>query len=518
MRPSISLRKAFADPNLLGDALPGPTWRAWRVLLIAAMGEKLTNDERAIFTKLTGREHEPLQRVHDLAIVASRRGGKSRAMAVLAVYLSALCDHHDVLAPGERGVLLCVALDEKVAAIVLGYALAVFDGSPMLKHLVVSRTLEDIELNNGITLEVRACSFRRLRGPTYVGCICDEAAFWYTDIGHANPDTEVLNAVRPALLTTGGPLIMASSPYAKRGTLWETYRKHYGRDGAPLVLVAKGATRDFNATIPQAEIDRELERDRARNTAELLAEFRSDLETYVSVEAVEACVGDYTELSPVAGRTYYSFVDPAGGSGSDGFALAISHRERDQVVVDLARQRLPPFSPEIAVHEYCELLRSSYRIYKVTGDRWGGGFPPEQFHKRGVRYEASEQAKSDIYVSVLPLINSGRLVLPRNERLIAQFASLERTVARGSGRDNIDHPPNQHDDLANAVAGAAALAASRGGYDPWGAAWDAAWGRDGVDLDAAALAPPVSFAEQQRQAQQAEWEKFAGPVSHLIMR
>jgi len=53
MRPSISLRKAFADPNLLGDALPGPTWRAWRVLLIAAMGEKLTNDERAIFTKLT---------------------------------------------------------------------------------------------------------------------------------------------------------------------------------------------------------------------------------------------------------------------------------------------------------------------------------------------------------------------------------------------------------------------------------------------------------------------------------
>src|SRR5262249_5198735 len=104
-----------------------------------------------------------------------------------------------------------------------------------------------------------------------------------------------------------------------------------------------------------------------------------------------------------------------------------------------------------------------------------------------------------------------RLVLPRNERLVAQFASLERTVARGSGRDNIDHPPNQHDDLCNAVAGAAWLAACRGGYDPLGPAWAAAWG-DAGDLDSSALGPPLSFAEQRRQAQQAEWEKYGQPL------
>ena len=84
------------------------------------------------------------------------------------------------------------------------------------------------------------------------------------------------------------------------GVLWDTYRKHYGPDGAPAVLVAKGATRDFNSSIPQTEIDRELERDRARNTAELLAEFRGDLESYVSLEVVEACIGDYHEMAPAA--------------------------------------------------------------------------------------------------------------------------------------------------------------------------------------------------------------------------
>jgi hypothetical protein len=56
----------------------------WRVLLIAAMGEELLDDERAVFTKLTGRPREPLVRVSELTAVVGRRGGKSTAMAALA--------------------------------------------------------------------------------------------------------------------------------------------------------------------------------------------------------------------------------------------------------------------------------------------------------------------------------------------------------------------------------------------------------------------------------------------------
>ena len=36
------LREALSDPNLLGTAVAGDSWRSWRALLIAAMGEKLS--------------------------------------------------------------------------------------------------------------------------------------------------------------------------------------------------------------------------------------------------------------------------------------------------------------------------------------------------------------------------------------------------------------------------------------------------------------------------------------------
>ena len=228
MIPRVPLREALSDPNLLGAVIGGDSWSSWRTLLIAAIGEELTADERQIFSKLTGREHEPLQRVDQFAAVIGRRGGKSRAMATLATYITGLCDHSDALVPGERGVLLCVALDQRVAKIIVGYAEACFERSPILKQLIVNRTADALELANGISLEVRPASFRKLRGPTYVAVIADELAFWYVDAAYANPDVEILNAVEPGLTTTGGPLILASSPHARRGVLWEVFKRHHG--------------------------------------------------------------------------------------------------------------------------------------------------------------------------------------------------------------------------------------------------------------------------------------------------
>ena len=133
MIPRVALREALSDPNLLGTAIAGDSWRSWRALLIAAMGEELSEDEREIFTKLTGRVREPLQRVDQFAAVIGRRGGKSKAIATVATYIAGLCDHSDALVPGERGVLLCVALDQRVAKIILDYAEACFERSPILK-------------------------------------------------------------------------------------------------------------------------------------------------------------------------------------------------------------------------------------------------------------------------------------------------------------------------------------------------------------------------------------------------
>src|SRR5262249_30280252 len=159
--------------------------------------------------------------------IIGRRGGKTTAMSAASTYIAACCDHSDALARGETGLLLCVAQDQRVAKQLLERIEAYLTDSPILRQLIKGRTQDGIELSNNISIEVRPASFRRLRGPTYVGVIADEIAFWYVGEEFANPDDEIIAAVRPGLLTTRGPMIMASSPYAKRGMLWETFRKHY---------------------------------------------------------------------------------------------------------------------------------------------------------------------------------------------------------------------------------------------------------------------------------------------------
>jgi len=464
MHVAISLREALSDPALLGNTLAGESWAAWRTLLIASMGERLDDSEREIFKQLTGgREHEPGQRVEEFAGIIGRRGGKSRAISVLATYLSGLVSHPSLVA-GERGVVLCVAPDQNQADITLNYCDAAFRQSPVLAQLINSRTQRSLKLNNGIDIEVRASDFRRLRGPTYCAVIADECAFWLSD-NSSNPDSEILNAVRPGLATTGGSLFLISSPYARKGELWRTYQKHYGPHGDPLVLVVQGDTRTFNPSLPQSVIDRAYERDEAAASAEYGAKFRTDIESFVSIEAVRGCISrNVYERAPLPVCSYVAFVDPSGGS-VDSMTLAIGHNDfvRSTVVLDAIREVKPPFSPEAVVESFAKSLQA-YRVVTVTGDRYGGEWPREQFSKLGITYEPAEKPKSELYTDLLPLINSGRIALLDSERLVSQLTGLERRTSR-AGRDSVDHVPGGHDDLCNAVAGMASLANRYGGFD-----------------------------------------------------
>jgi hypothetical protein len=128
------------------------------------------------------------------------------------------------------------------------------------------------------------------------------------------------------------------------------------------------------------------------------------------------------------------------------------------VIVDAVREVRPPFSPTVVVDDFAALLQR-YRISKLVGDHFGGEFVKEPFRRHGISYELCKEPKSNLFRDMLPLLNSGHIVLPRHDRLIAQIVSLERRVSR-AGRDSIDHPPGGHDDVANAVAGVAAAIAS----------------------------------------------------------
>ena len=461
MKPLVSMRAALSDPDLFGSILAGVSFEAWRVMLIAIVGECLTDDERTIFKKLTGREREPGLLVDEAWFIVGRRGGKTRMATALGAYVAALCNHSDVLAPGERGTLPIMSASMWQATKALQYLDGIFSHVPALKSLVTGQTADTLSLSNGIDIECRPASFRTIRGGTAVALIADEVAFWRSEEVSRNPDKEILDAARPALATTGGPLIIISSPYAQRGELWNAYKRDYGREGDPLIVVARAASRAMNPTLSQRVVDRAYERDPLSARAEYDAEFRNDISGYADASLIENAVARGVIVrAPLAGQHHVAFVDPSGGS-SDSMTLAISHGERDRYVLDFVAERRAPFSPDSVVTEFAAALKA-YRVGTVSGDRYAGEWPREAFSKHGITYAPAEQNKSDIYLAFLPLLNSGRVELLDSQRLVAQLAGLERRTARG-GRDSVDHAPGAHDDVANSVAGALVLASAATG-------------------------------------------------------
>ena len=158
------------------------------------MGEALTGGRARMFRELTHRDREPLQRVEEFVGVVGRRGGKSRAVSVLAAFIAGLCEHPSLVA-GETGVLLVYSTGSRsrraLFSIIRG-ELPQFESvksTDRKPHRTCSRAAQRHEIR------VKASDFRRLRGPSYIAVIADESAFWFNE-GSANPDSEILHAVQ----------------------------------------------------------------------------------------------------------------------------------------------------------------------------------------------------------------------------------------------------------------------------------------------------------------------------------
>lgn len=458
-----SLLEFMEDPELFGSSFKGASWDRWKVLLSALQAEPLTETQQEIYRQHTGRSDVATVPYREAALICGRRAGKSRIVALIATWLACCKDYSPYLAPGEVATIAIIASDRRQGRAIYRYILGAMKGNPMMAALIERETSDTIELTNRVSIEIMAASLRGSRGYTFAAILMDEIAYLRSE-DSANPDIEIVNAVRPGLSTIpGAMLLLASSPYAKRGVLYETFRKHFGQAGAK-VLVWKATTQELNPRVDPEIIAQAVEDDPERASAEYFAEWRSDVSSFVSPEVVEQCTAlGRHELGYISSNRYVAFVDPSGGS-ADAMTLAIAHREGEIAVLDAVRVVKPPFSPEQTVNDFCALLKS-YRISKVTGDRYAGEFAREPFRKNGISYDLSEKPKSDLYRDLLPVLNSGGCELLDIRQLHRELIGLERRVAR-SGRESIDHAPGgHHDDLANSVAGALLLAGQRSGYD-----------------------------------------------------
>jgi hypothetical protein len=451
---ALDIISAMKDRELFGHAFDDiKSWQHWLTVLRVLFGLKLNATDLARFAEFTGRTTVNPDGYTELWAICGRRSGKSRILALIAAYLACFRNWQPYLAPGERGRILIAARNRDQARGILDYLTGLLLDSPLLHRQVINQTAEALDLAGRVTIEVVPSSFKSIRGRTVIAALLDEIAFWDSQETAANPDVEVINAVRPAMATVPGSMLLcASSPYARQGALFEAYDSHWGKDdSAPLVW--RAPTRAMNPTVPQSYIDREIAANPGKNRSEYLAEWRNDVEGFVSLDAVKACVGSYIERGPDSSKKYVAFCDPSGGR-SDSFTMAIGHREGDALHIDGVWAKPAPFSPDQVISEFAHILRL-YRISAVVGDAYAGDFPRAIFQKHAITYALSKKTRTELYQSLLPLLNSGAITIPDDPILIKQLVGLERTIT--GGREKIDHPRGQHDDQANALAGCAEL-------------------------------------------------------------
>ena len=262
----------------LFDEFTAPSWSAWR----------------GILARLT-------PHVREFWGIVGRGAGKSRIVALIACCFASRAYS---TAPGESIYVGVFGPDRKQAGITFRYIVGLLRSVDELAALIVDEGKDSVSLSNGVVIEVITASIAAPRGRAYALAIIEEAAFLPSDQS-ANPDVELLRAVRPALARVPGSLLcVVGSPYARRGVLWAAWQKYHGKPDGSAVFV-QASTSALNPTFDSDAIATAYEEDPASAAAEFGGEFRTDVESFVSREAVDAVVvTGRIELPRVAGVSY----------------------------------------------------------------------------------------------------------------------------------------------------------------------------------------------------------------------
>jgi hypothetical protein len=453
-----TLDRALTDKRLLD--LGGSSWLTWRSVLKAANAERLSKVELEAFGQVAGGRSPPTRKVKQFLAVVSRRAGKGRAAAALAVYASVLVDHSAHLSAGEVGVVACISPTREQARIVQQYALGFLRSSPELAGEIETVSADEIKLRNGNVIATLTAA-QTLRGYTLLLAVLDEASFLHgTSASAATPDFEIARALLPSLITTNGMLVILSSPYRRSGLVYQLHRDHFGQDSDDVLCVA-GPSITFNPTLDTAAIEAARAADPEAAASEWLGQFRLDRSQFLDDATIDAAVdhGRPLELAPQPDIEYRAVTDSSGGRG-DAYTFSIGHRNGEQFVIDVLRGTSPPFDPVETTAEYAALAKQ-YRIAEVLRDHYGAEWVSAAWRTHGVRCERGELTKSQIYLECLPLFTRGAIRLPDHPKLLRELRLLERTTHR-SGKDTVSYGKGGSDDYCNAALGVLRLLAVSG--------------------------------------------------------
>jgi hypothetical protein len=255
----------------------------------AVYGLPLDDEEVGVFQHHTGLStyDPPEGGWSEVAAIVGMQSGKSRVAALLATYEALIAAPEP---DGSEIYCILVAQDQRSSLrVLLSYVKAAFRTIPALREIVEADLGESLRLATGIRLAAYPCRIPAVQGLRARVAVCDELAYFRSADQNLPQDTEMLRALRPRLATTGGKLIVISSPYTAAGALWDLHKQHYGQDGAN-VLIWQGSAPEMNSTLSEDYVARMKQDDFELYRSAVLGEFRMGLASLFDPDAIEACV------------------------------------------------------------------------------------------------------------------------------------------------------------------------------------------------------------------------------------
>jgi phage terminase large subunit-like protein len=215
MANTDSILDALADPDLFAPHFKGPSWTGWKAFLAALFALPMDGHDAAqLFRACTGRTMAPAGPFTEAALIVGRRGGKSRVLALIATYLACFRDYAPHLAPGEVATIAVLAANKAQARSIFRYVIGLLKAVPLISPLIEDDNTETITLSNRVIIEIATASFRTTRGYSFAAVLADEVAFWRSDESSANPDVEIMRALRPGMASIPGSIVFLSAPTA----------------------------------------------------------------------------------------------------------------------------------------------------------------------------------------------------------------------------------------------------------------------------------------------------------------
>ncbi len=435
------------DQRYLG--LSFETRPAQEVLLRVLYGLPLDRKQTRIYRKLTGnkKEFETGQDKTEAVWVLGARSGKSLLASIIALYEATRNKWQQYLSKGEFAYIVVIATRQKQAEqIIQANCSRLIENSPALRGIVKELYQTELTLTNNMKIISLPCNSTAGRGLPICAFVLDECGHFYTE--GIKADQTIYDSLRPRMAQfPGAKVVLISTPAAKQGLLWNFFSEGFS---VPSRFTAQADTRTVNPEIPKEFIKREYKRDVDYARREFGAEFAEKIESFFAYEVLQS---SFTLVGSLAYNDKYAYslgIDQSGLSGRDRFALAISHKEGDRVLVDHIQAWETKDSDTIL--KEVGKLTGAYRLNKVNIDRYAKGWVAQALNKLGLEVEI-RPSMAEIYTNLKSLMIAGRLRLPDNSDLKKALQNTQAFYGKNNAL-SIGHTRSAagHADLADAVA------------------------------------------------------------------